>query len=160
MIMPSFLLPMPFRAREFTPTGYGSQRIFWQEPDELTSLEGRFAEWMSHVAETETLFRRFVYENKDIKETDLRLHRLAIYGLLHDGEYLAFEHVKYGMESSENRKTIEPTLVVLEQKLKTLFDVLVAWHGDPNAQPDVPDSFKRSMQEVAENKIVDFEKSK
>jgi hypothetical protein len=112
---------------------------------------------MKNVAEGEVLFRRFVYENHDLLESDLRQHRIALHGLMHDGEQILFNYAKHISQSGDSQK-VEPFMKLAEQKIKELFGVLIAWHGDLHSQTDVPEAFKTSIKQVAEGNIVDFKK--
>lgn len=145
--------------RELAPFGYSGSRtrVLWEEPDAFLAIQNSMGQWLSNIGEAEAVFRRFVYENTNLQDTDLRQHRIGLYALLCDGEALAFDCNKYGAAHPDERTKTGPLLAVIEQKLGVLFDTLVSWHGDLHSQQDIPDSFKKSAKELEEGKIVEFE---
>ena len=111
---------------------------------------------MADVAGAEKLFREHVYENNDLTELDIRQHRTSLFAMLADGESIVLAFVEWALKSGKAKET-NAFITLLDQKLSELMKTLWEWHGPLEAQSDVPDSFKRSAQEVDSGKIVDLE---
>jgi hypothetical protein len=144
-----------FVSRETGPLGSG-QRNVWvsQKPDIWTLLQNSLSEWLADITVKQEMFKRFVYENEDLHDTDLRQHRLFLFELLCHGEALALDYMMHA--EAGPKEAIEATMRLIEERKKELFRVLLEWHGPPDIQTDLPDSFKQAMREVEEGKIVDF----
>jgi hypothetical protein len=140
--------------REIAPK---SHRL-WQTQNEdiASSLQSLFTSWFSDVSESEANFKKFVYENSELHQMDLRQHRILLHSLLRDGEELAFLYLNYAYTSNK-LEDVKPIIAVIENKLKELFDVLLSWHGDLSIQKDIPESFKTGIQDIKEGKILDFD---
>lgn len=140
--------------REMAPA---SHRVWLQEQeDENEMLQKAFASWMKGLADAQNLFKKHVYENPDFNEFDLRQHRASLCSLIHDGEFLAYSFIKNAGETGKIEE-IQPTLALIDQKVKEMLEVLFAWHAPLKSQSDIPDSFKQAAQEVEEGKIVDLD---
>ena len=141
-------------AREIAPK---SHRVWQTENEEgLSSLQPLFTAWLDAVAENEAMFKKFVYENDNLSEGDLRQHRIYLYASLHDGEELAFAYLHLA-SLNEKMEEVKPIVEIIDGKLKELAKILFSWHGPIESQSDVPESFKQATRETAEGKIVDLD---
>ena len=141
-------------SREIAPV---SHRLWVsQRENELERVQADVAQWLTDVAEYKKLFEEHVYSNKDVTDLDLRQHRARLYLLLSMGEGVALMFIEWAYHTGKP-KEVEAHLNLLDQTLKELFKTLVQWHGDLQAQPDIPDSFKRAVQEVEHGNVVEFE---
>ena len=121
-----------------------------KEEDEHTLLQRRLAAWIEEIAELEKLFKKLVYENKDLKSFDLRMHRVCLYYLLWSGEALAAEFLRFQAESKKEKDdgSLETSLRFIDSKLDELRETLHAWHGNLDVQIDIPQSFKDAIHEL------------
>jgi hypothetical protein len=140
------------RRREFPFPGH--QVWVREEADAIVALEGRYAQWLASLAEIEGMFKQHVYESEEPAETDFRQHRQFLYTHLAIGEELAVDFLTTeGAEAERARPYVE----LIDQKLDALRAVLHAWHGDLEAQNDLPDSFKQGLRDLAEGRTVEME---
>ncbi len=144
-------------SREIAPSG---NRVWVRkQEDEKATLVAEVAQWFENVKETEAQFQEHVYANSDLKDLDLRQHRLCLHGMLAAGENLAMSCILWGGRM-EKLSEIKPIIVELEKKMRELFKVLLEWHGGTEIQSDVPESFKGAAKEFSDGKIVPFEEPK
>lgn len=120
----------------------------------FTLLEQRYAEWIGCMQNAELDFKRFVYENQNLGETDFRQHRQLLYGFLAMGEEIA---VDFLMLEGVAEERVLPYIALADQKLNSLRGVLHAWHGPIEEQKDLPASFKKGVRDLAEGRIVPME---
>jgi len=141
--------------REITPQSY---RLLWQlrTQDERSWLESAFQDWLRNLSQHEATSQRFVYQNQEMNDLDLRSHRGSLCALISDGEFLAMQYLAFGSRAG-NSDEAEATVNMIDQKLKILLNTLFAWHGSLNDQPDVPESFKQALREVEDGKVLDFD---
>lgn len=152
---PTKVSPLARFRREMAPPSH----VVWQtqNDDDATALQERLGQWLQGIAKAEALFKNHVYENPDVDASDFIQHRIILYQLLLDGEWLALSYLDFAFRT-QKKEEVQPTLRLVEQKTNALFNELVSWHGDLASQPDIPESFKNSVREVEEGKILDFDK--
>lgn len=133
----------------------------WPEEDNLSILERRFSTWIDGVAETEEkYFKKYVYENPDITDMDLRQHRAGLYLILSTGEELAVDFLGFNKEAGQATPPIpliQKYILLIDQKLDELRQTLHQWHGDLESQTDIPESFKQAVRDFETGKVVDME---
>lgn len=118
-------------------------------------LTKSFTNWCEEVKSTEANFKKYVYDNQEMGELDLRQHRLWLHNLLCTGEAMLVNfQVFQSMTSNEDAFQEETTLI--EQKKKELFATLIEWHGPIEAQTDLPADLKQAMREIAAGQIEDM----
>jgi hypothetical protein len=149
-------MPSAF-SKHFTREVAPQSHRLWQyeRQDENIRLQTTLTEWLEHVTVTEGLFKYHVYENSKVSDYDLRQHRNFLHALMADGGALAANYIDFG-NRTEKLDEIKPAVALIDQKLKELFDTLLAWHGPLSAQSDIPESFKQAVSEVEQGNIVDF----
>src|SRR5579864_5417256 len=101
--MPPTALPKP-SPREIAPPEFSQVRYrFWpgEHQDERQILQSNLATWMQNLTTVGELFKQHVYENKDLRESDLRQHRIMLYNLLFDGESLALAYMEFWAQSGK-----------------------------------------------------------
>ena len=75
-----------------------SVQVWIEEKEEgYSMLEKRLISWLEKLQSSEDLFKKYVYENPDMGDGDLRQHRFRIYALMAEGEAMAFELLRLGM---------------------------------------------------------------
>lgn len=128
----------------------------WQDLEEEAevNLDALYAVWQETIDRTSRLFQEHVYNNPNADEYDYRQHRMFLYNMLWLGEQLVMTLVRLkrlGINGTE------PYVARGDAKLGELRETLDLWHGDPEHQKDIPESFKQSMRELAEGNVVDFD---
>src|ERR1700679_1094201 len=78
-----------------------SQEWVVQEEDPGTVLTRNLGQWLKDVSFNEDLFKKHVYENENLSDSDLRQHRARICGMIADGDEL----VKAVMLLAEETRT-------------------------------------------------------
>ncbi|HXC34774.1 MAG TPA: hypothetical protein VNV43_02810 [Candidatus Acidoferrales bacterium] len=129
----------------------------WIQDEDLgTSLKRRFGEWLKDLSESEVLFKKHVYDNEDLKASDMRQHRIRICTLIAEGEKLALDLLILANET--NSESLVKTFVEsIDETIKKLLNEFVAWHGKLDDQPDIPESFKKAAQESESGKLEDLD---
>jgi len=102
----------------------------------------------------EGIYKERVYDNPDISDVDLRMHRLTLNGLLHDGENLALINLVLG-DQLKQQEEYRQRANEIDAKKADLFKTLIMWHGPIEAQTDIPESFKQAMREVEAGTLED-----
>ena len=133
-----------------------SQEWVVQEEDPGTVLTRNLGQWLKDVSFNEDLFKKHVYENENLSDSDLRQHRARICGMIADGDELV-KAVMLLAEETRTQNEAKPIVSVVDQRIKKLFDALIAWHAPLAAQTDIPESFKQAAREVEEEKIVNLD---
>jgi len=142
--------------RGLTPST--SQEWIPQKEDVAIILQRTLGQWINELSESESLFKKHVYETDNLLKSDLRQHRAWTCKLIADGEILAVNFQKFGEEiGAKKEKEYAPTIELIDQNLKKLFDSLIAWHAPLAMQTDIPESFKQAAQEVEEGKVVNLD---
>ena len=127
-----------------------------EEEDEFSAAEKDYAGWISELAQGEELFKKHVYDNPEAEEYDFRQHRAKLYHLLAQGEALALKFLSLSrVHAAEVRKFV----ALLDERLEGLRAVLRAWHGSLEEQSDVPDSFKRGLEDLTQGRTVEMERA-
>jgi hypothetical protein len=137
-------------------TSVTTQEWVVQKEDPENVLRRQLGVWLQDVSANNALFKKHVYDNDDLGESDLRQHRGRICELISLGELLAMGFTAFGQETGKEKEVL-PVVETIDQVLKKLFDVLMAWHGPLAAQTDIPESFKQAAREVEEGKVVDLD---
>jgi hypothetical protein len=104
------------------------------------------------VAKNEKLFEKHVYNNPDFNELDLHQHRARLFWLLADGERLIVQFLKlaYGKEKFDASNFFQ----LIQQQSEALLNVFNAWHGPLEEQADIPEDFKESIRDIAEEQAL------
>src|SRR5450755_152761 len=67
-----------------------------QKVDVGVFLQLALADWMKVVTHNEAMFKKNVYENDNLLETDIRQHRAWTCRMISDGELIAVGFLGYG----------------------------------------------------------------
>ena len=102
------------------------------------------------------MFKKYVYDNKELDDIDLRQHRGRLCELISVGEFLAMGFIGI-TEMATNKKEFLPFIESIDQTIKKLLGKLIEWHGTVSAQSDIPEDLKQSIQELEEGKVVDLD---
>lgn len=139
-------------SRETAPPSF--QRWIVERADQFAQCEERFRHWLECIAESEDAFRKHVYENPKVKQVDFRQHRQGLFWLLSVGENIATDFQLLGEQDRSGHY-----IGLIDVKCEELFHTLLEWHMPVNFKDQVPDSFKRGMQDIADGKVVPMEKA-
>ena len=123
-----------------------------EEEDPLAALKERFAELKGKISEADDLAAKHVYHNLNLSMIDVRQHRFILHYLLYKAEGLAldFELLSRPNETADYVK-------FLDEEVQRLENIFQDWHGAPEADPDIPESFKQAMQEVRAGETEEME---
>jgi len=148
-----------FPGREIAPPSH--QRWAKETEDGFAALEERFREWGALAEKNEELFQRHVYKNEDAFDGDFRQHRLSLCEMMGMGEEIAYDFLAFVAKNPETDQEIQVAALsyvkIMDQKLASLRATLFQWHGDIEAQVDLPESLKEGCREVKAGKIEDWE---
>jgi len=128
-----------------------------QQEDPATVLERKLGDWIKEVGENESLFKKNVYENPELHDWDVRQHLARICALISSGESIAIGISVLREAAPGLSEQLNPIVALIDQKIKTLLDALIRWHGPLSVQSDIPESFKQATREVEEGNIVDLD---
>ena len=110
------------------------------------------AEFNEALAEAEALFAQNVYENPNFSPLDARNHHFVLHYYVFQAGFLATHFV--ALNRSEETSAY---VSFLDAEIKRLEKILQEWHGNPETDPTVPESFKRAMREVEAGQAADME---
>jgi hypothetical protein len=134
-----------------TPTG-------WVQPeDPATAITREIGDWFKQLSEAEGLFKKHIYGNENINESDIRQHRCHLCALLAEGELLALNVLILSEQTNLPANEFKPVVDTIDQKVKKLYGQLFEYHGPIESQPDIPESFKQATREVNEGKLEDMD---
>jgi hypothetical protein len=134
-----------------------SHRVWIEEQQGVYSkLEVAYSAWISSLAVAEDLFKKNVYENQDFTDSDARQHRHCLCNLMATGEKLAFDFLAHG---EKDGRDVQNYVGLIDGKVDAMRRTLHLWHGQVDDQNDIPDSFKKGMQDIEKGKVVDMERA-
>lgn len=136
--------------RGATPRGWVEQE------DPGTILQRELGDWFKELSESEGLFKKHVYANDEINDSDIRQHRCRLAELIAAGETLALNFLIVA-EATKTKKEVMPIVEAIDQKVKDLYSRLFEYHGPIESQPDVPESFKQASREVNAGKLEEMD---
>jgi hypothetical protein len=119
-------------------------------------FEARLNDWLKQVEDNEILFRQHVYQNENLTSFDVRQHRARLFDMIANGEHIALTFLEWGIKNSRLEE-VKPTVEFIDQRTQKLLLILREWHGSPDQQTDVPESFKQAMREIAEGNLSDLD---
>jgi hypothetical protein len=145
---------MKHLGREMRPPGFQ-----WpQDEDPRLVIEREFGEWIAEIAEIKSLFQKNVYDNAKADQTDFCHHRFFLHTLLAEGSRLVVNlHIlNKGADQGSWPREDQELAKGIEARLLDLSEIVFKWHGPPELQADIPESFRKGMASVDSGNVADF----
>ena len=123
-----------------------------EQEDPLIALKERLAEFSEKLVELDEMAAKHVYHNPNFSLIDARQHRMILHYYLYKAEDLAldFEILKRDEETAT-------FIALIDGQIRRLRKIFEEWHGDPEGDAGIPDSFKEAMQDMRAGRTFDME---
>ena len=136
--------------------GQGSWSPVPQDTNALAEqlLNQFFVTWLGALESNESAFKRYVYDNPNMSDADLRQHRILLHNELQCAEQLALGYELFARQNDRLEEYADK-IKLIDQKRDEIVKVFLSWHGPVEMQDDVPESFKQAMCEVEAGELED-----